>query len=154
MYFRRKSSAGRAYLQIVESRCEGDQVRQQVIATLGRFDELQASGQLERLVRSGARFAAKAMVLSAASDEAAMKIAVRRIGPALLFERLAGVLGDVAGRHRRRDDADPGDRPAVMEWNPGITIEMIWEDTFAPYEDRNSVNSTGRNPHYRRSSVQ
>ena len=47
MYFRRKTSAGRAYLQIVESRREGDQVRQQVIATLGRFEELQASGQLE-----------------------------------------------------------------------------------------------------------
>jgi hypothetical protein len=40
-------------------------------------------GQLERLVRSGARFAAKAMVLSAASNEAAIKIGVRRIGPAL-----------------------------------------------------------------------
>ena len=88
MYFRRKTSAGRAYLQIVESRRDGDQVRQQVIATLGRFEELQASGQLERLVRSGARFAAKAMVLSAASDEAATTIAVRRIGPALVFERL------------------------------------------------------------------
>ena len=88
MYFRRKTSAGRAYLQIVESRRDGDQVRQQVIATLGRFEELQASGQLERLVRSGARFAAKAMVLSAASDDAAIKIAVRRIGPALVFERL------------------------------------------------------------------
>ena len=87
MYFRRKTSAGRAYLQIVESRRDGDQVRQQVIATLGRFEELQASGQLERLLRSGARFAAKAMVLSAASDEAAMTIAVRRIGPALVFER-------------------------------------------------------------------
>ena len=37
MYFRRKTSAGRAYLQIVESRREGDQVRQQVIATLGRL---------------------------------------------------------------------------------------------------------------------
>ena len=49
MYFRRKTSAGRAYLQIVESRRDGDQVRQQMIATLGRFDELQASGQLERL---------------------------------------------------------------------------------------------------------
>ena len=59
MYFRRKTSAGRAYLQIVESRRDGDEVRQQVIATLGRFEELQASGQLERLVRSGARFAAK-----------------------------------------------------------------------------------------------
>src|SRR6516162_1437366 len=81
MYFRRKTSAGRACLQIVESRRDGDQVRQQVIATLGRFEELQASGQLERLVRSGARFAAKAMVLSAASDEAAIKIAVNRIGP-------------------------------------------------------------------------
>jgi transposase len=88
MYFRRKTSAGRAYLQIVESRRDGEAVRQQVIATLGRFEELQASGQLERLVRSGARFAAKAMVLSAALDEAAIKIAVRRIGPALLFERL------------------------------------------------------------------
>jgi hypothetical protein len=49
---------GRAYLQIVESRRDGDQVRQQVIATLGRFDELQASGQLERLLRSGARCSA------------------------------------------------------------------------------------------------
>src|SRR5262245_37741417 len=88
MYFRRKTSAGRAYLQIVESRRDGKEVRQQVIATLGRFDALQASGQLERLVRSGARFAAKAMVLSAASNDAALKIAVRRIGPALVFERL------------------------------------------------------------------
>ena len=38
MYFRRKTSAGRAYLQIVESHRDGDQVRQQVIATLGRFE--------------------------------------------------------------------------------------------------------------------
>jgi len=88
MYFRKKTSGGRAYLQIVESRREGDQVRQQVIATLGRVDELQASGQLERLLRSGARFAAKAMVLAAAQAEAVEKVATRRIGPALVFERL------------------------------------------------------------------
>jgi len=88
MYFRRKTSGGRAYLQIVESRREGDQVRQQVIATLGRVDELQASGQLERLLRSGARFAAKALMVSAVADDLAIKIAVRRIGPALVFERL------------------------------------------------------------------
>jgi hypothetical protein len=106
MYFRRKTSAGRAYLQIVESRREGDQVRQQVIATLGRFEELQASGQLERLLRSGARFAAKAMVLSAASDDATIKIAVRRIGPALVFERLweetgcRAVIANLAGQRK------------------------------------------------------
>src|SRR5260370_4608916 len=86
--FAARPSAGRAYLQIVESRRDGDQVRQQVIATLGRYEELQASGQLERLLRSGARFSAKAMVLSAAQEEATLKIASRRIGPALLFERL------------------------------------------------------------------
>jgi hypothetical protein len=87
MYFRRKTSAGRAYLQIVESRREGDQVRQPVIATPGRFEHLQASGQLERLVRSGAGFAAKAMMLSAAANDAVTKIAVHRIGPALVFRR-------------------------------------------------------------------
>jgi hypothetical protein len=103
MYFRRKTSAGRAYLQIVESRRDGDRVRQQVIATLGRFEELQASGQLERLLRSGARFAAKAMMLSTAADDAAIKIA-SRIGPALVFERLweetgcRAVIADLAGK--------------------------------------------------------
>ena len=56
MYFRKKTSGGRAYLQIVESRREGAQVRQQVIATLGRVEDLRQSGQLERLLRSGARF--------------------------------------------------------------------------------------------------
>ena len=104
IYFRRKTSAGRAYLQIVESRRDGDRVRQQVIATLGRFEELQASGQLERLLRSGARFAAKAMMLSTAADDAAIKIAIRRIGPALVFERLweetgcRAVIADLAGK--------------------------------------------------------
>ena len=66
MYFRKKTSGGRAYLQIVEkSRREGGAVRQQVIATLGRIEDLQESGQLERLLRSGARFAEKAIVLDA-----------------------------------------------------------------------------------------
>jgi hypothetical protein len=104
MYFRRKTSAGRAYLQIVESRREGDQVRQQVIATLGRFEDLQASGQLDRVLRSGARFSANAMVLSALADDAAIKTAVHRIGSALVFERLweetgcRAVIADLAGK--------------------------------------------------------
>ena len=86
MYFRKKTSGGRAYLQIAQSQRVGGQVRQRVIATLGRLDVLAASGQLERLVRSGARFATQAMVLSAAQDDATAT--VRRIGPALVFERL------------------------------------------------------------------
>ncbi len=88
MYFRRKQSQGRIYLQIVESQRSGAAVRQRVIATLGRLDELEASGQLDRLLRSGARFVQQAMVLDAARSGDAPVIAVRRIGPALLFERL------------------------------------------------------------------
>jgi hypothetical protein len=84
MYFRRKSSAGRVYLQIVESRRQGNQVRQQVIATLGRYDELRDSGQLDRLLRSGARFAAQAIIPDAARGGTANVLAVRRIGPALV----------------------------------------------------------------------
>jgi hypothetical protein len=86
MYFRKKISGGRVYLQIAESRRVGGQVRQRVITTLGRLDALQASGQLERLVRSGARFATRALVVTAAQD--APSAVVRRIGAALVFERL------------------------------------------------------------------
>lgn len=88
MYFRKKVSEGRVYLQIAESRREGKRVRQRVICTLGRLDELQASGQIERLVRSGARFAEKAMVLSALQRDAVERLGTWRIGPALVFERL------------------------------------------------------------------
>ena len=105
MYFRRKQSQGRIYLQIVESQRIGDQVRQRVIATLGRLDELEASGQLDRLLRSGARLAQQAMVLQAARQDEGLTVAVRRIGPALLFDRLwaeTGCQDVIAGLARRR----------------------------------------------------
>jgi hypothetical protein len=106
MYLRKKTSAGRAYLQIVESRREGAAVRQRVIATLGRIDELQESGQLERLLRSGARFAEKAIVLDALDRGEATVVATRRVGPALAFERVweergcRGVIQRLANRRR------------------------------------------------------
>jgi len=88
MYFRKKTAGGRAYLQIVESRREGAAVRQQVIATLGRVEDLKESGRLERLLRSGARFADKAIVLDALDRGEAAAISSRGVGPALAFERL------------------------------------------------------------------
>jgi len=75
MYFRKKTTDGRTYLQIVESRREGAAVRQQIIATLGR------------LLRSAARFADKAIVLDALNRGETKVVATRRIGPALAFER-------------------------------------------------------------------
>src|ERR1700739_4629275 len=112
MYFRKKQSGGRIYLQIVERRRHGDRVRQQVIATLGRLDELAASGQLERLLRSGARFAARALVLAAARAEPSLAVAVRRIAPGLVFERLwtetgcRSVIVELAGERRHGCDLE------------------------------------------------
>ena len=108
MYFRRKVSGGRVYLQIAESRRVGGRVRQRVVATLGRLDVLQASGQLERLVHSGARFATRALVVTAAKDDPTA--AVRRIGPALVFERLWAETGcraviEELARERRHEFA-------------------------------------------------
>ena len=77
-----------------------------MIATLGRYEELQESGQLQRLLQSGARFVAKAMVLAAAEGNEATKIATRRVGPALVFERLwqetgcATVIGELAAKRK------------------------------------------------------
>ena len=43
------------YVQLVEGRREGGKVRQRVVATLGRLDELKATGQLDRWAGAFAR---------------------------------------------------------------------------------------------------
>jgi hypothetical protein len=88
MFFRVKTTQGRAYLQIVENRREDGRVKQRVIATLGRLDHLQDSGQLEALLALGARFAEAALVLSAHAKGEVPTVAARRIGAVKAFERL------------------------------------------------------------------
>ena len=51
MFFRVKPAGDRRYLQIVENRRDGAKTRQTVVATLGRLDELEASGKLDVLLR-------------------------------------------------------------------------------------------------------
>jgi hypothetical protein len=63
-------------------------VRQQVIATLGRLDLLQASGQLERLMRSGLRHCQAFAVLDAQAAGELEPVSVLRLGPDLAFGRL------------------------------------------------------------------
>ena len=106
MFFRVKPSGPRRYLQLVENHWEDGSSRQRVIATLGRLDQLQESGQLEALLASGARFAEKAMVLSAHQQGQAPIITTQIIGPTLIFERLwqetgcQGILDNLLrGRH-------------------------------------------------------
>jgi transposase len=88
MFFRTKRSGTRSYLQIVENRWEDGRPRQRVIATLGRLDLVQQSGQLDALLVSGARLAPSVLLLSAHAKGQLPTITTRRIGPALIFERL------------------------------------------------------------------
>jgi transposase len=88
MFFRSKPAGAYRYLQIVHSVREGKKVRQQVIATLGRLDLLEASGQLERLMRSGLRHCESFAVIDAHAAGEIEPVAIRRIGPDLVFARL------------------------------------------------------------------
>jgi hypothetical protein len=88
MFFRTKTSGPRSYLQIVENRWEDGRPRQRVIATLGRLDQLQQTGQLDALLASGARLAQSVLLLSAHAKGQLPAITTRRIGPALIFQRL------------------------------------------------------------------
>src|SRR5271163_4762351 len=88
MFFRSKKSGSRTYVQIVENRWEDGQARQQVIATLGRLDQLQQDGQLDALLLSGARFSQTLLLLSAHAQGRLPVITTRHIGPALLVEQL------------------------------------------------------------------
>src|SRR4051794_1733088 len=89
MFFRLKTSGPRRYLQLDKTRREGGTVRQQVIATLGRLDELTASGGLAALLASGARFCEQALLLAALGNpEHEPRLQTRRIGAPLVFGRL------------------------------------------------------------------
>ena len=90
MFVRVKKVGTYRYLQIAENHREGKRVKQTIIATLGRLDKLAASGAIDQLLRSAARFAERVMVLSEHSRDAHDRpdANVVSIGPALIFERL------------------------------------------------------------------
>lgn len=88
MFFRVKPSGPRKYLQLVENYWDQGRSRQRVLATLGRLEALQESGQLDALLASGGRLAQKLLILGAHQSGQAPVVRTRCLGPALVFERL------------------------------------------------------------------
>lgn len=88
MFFRVKKSQDREYLQIVENRREDGRIKQRVIATLGRLEQLRDSGRLDALLQSGARFAEAVLLVSAHAKGEVPELSSRRIGAVKVFERL------------------------------------------------------------------
>ena len=91
MFARIKKSGKYQYVQIVENRKVKGKVIQRVLVTLGRLDRLHEKDRIETLIRSLSRFSEKVLlVLSGKSDACA---SAKKIGPALIFERLWDELG-------------------------------------------------------------
>ena len=90
MFVRVKKVGPYQYLQIAQNRRESKRVKQSIIATLGRLDKLTASGAIDQLLRSAARFAERLMVLAEHSTDShdSPDATVVSVGPALIFERL------------------------------------------------------------------
>ena len=93
MFARVKKSGPYEYLQIVENHREGKKTIQRVIATIGRMDQMQAKGEVENLIRSLSRFSEKVLLILSARDNADVQATARKIGPAIIFERLWQELG-------------------------------------------------------------
>jgi hypothetical protein len=126
----------------VENRWQDGKVRQRVLASLGRLDRLQESGDLDSLLQSASRFCQSLMVISAHRRGELPQLSSRCIGPALVFERLwkeAGcpeVIRHVArGRYFQFDLeravfltvlhrlVDPGSDRAAEKWKVGQRIQ-------------------------------
>jgi hypothetical protein len=88
MFARDKRIGPYTYVYLVENVREEGRTKQRIIANLGRKEVVVARGDLDRLARSVARLAQRSMVLSVVEGEAPPHAVCRRIGPALLFERL------------------------------------------------------------------
>ena len=144
MFARVKKSGKQQYLQIVENRKIKGKVKQRVIATIGRMDQLQAKEQIETLIRSLSRFSEKALlVLSGKSD---VNASAKKIGPALIFERLWEELGirkvinDLLSHRRFEFDVEraifltvlhrlfvSGSDRSCDRWNRGYKIDGVKE---------------------------
>src|SRR5512134_1028568 len=141
MFVRVKKIGGYEYLYLVENAREGGRHVQRVIKSLGRRDEVKASGLLDSLIASAARHSRRSIVLSRFYRGELPALKRLSIGPDLVFGRLWRDLGcrDVlrgllANRHFRFDveraiylavvhrlRVSGSDRPAD-HWRRGIVV--------------------------------
>jgi len=81
------------YLHIVENRWEHGKVRQHVVGSLGRLDQLQASGDLRRVIEGLVAQCPAVRLREAAQQDHLVMESDRLWGPVLILERLWQDLG-------------------------------------------------------------
>jgi hypothetical protein len=93
MFVRVKPSGKYRYLQIAENYREGKKVKQKILCTLGRVDELTESGKLDALAESLLRFGSRLKVIDLHKEGKLKVESDVSIGPMLVFQRLWQELG-------------------------------------------------------------
>ena len=88
MFVREKRIGSYTYVYLVETVREDGKIKQRIIRNLGRKEDVERRGDLDRLARSAARLAPRSMVLSLLEQNSTPQLSCKRIGPPLLFERL------------------------------------------------------------------
>ncbi len=88
MFFRVTRAGRYQYVQIARSYRDGGTSKQQTLLSLGRLDVLEASGQLDALLRSGLRLSERLVVLDAHAAGQTEAVGLKKIGPDLVFGRL------------------------------------------------------------------
>ena len=88
-HFKNKDGSTRSYLQLVENIRVGNKTRQKVLVNLGRVDDLQNSGQIDRLIESLRNFSTKEWI----RKEALNVNQTYLWGPVIIFEQLWKELG-------------------------------------------------------------
>jgi hypothetical protein len=88
MFVREKRIGPYTYIYLVETVREDGHVKQRIIRNLGRKEDVERRGDLDRLVLSAARLAQRSMVLSLLEQGTLPDLTCHRIGPPLIFERL------------------------------------------------------------------
>jgi hypothetical protein len=88
MFVREKRIGRYTYVYLVETVREDGRIKQRIIRNLGRKEDVDRRGDLDRLARSAARLAQRSMILSLIDEGSVPALTCQRIGPPLLFERL------------------------------------------------------------------
>ncbi len=94
------------YLHIVENRWENGRTRQHIVGSLGRLEDLQAQGDLERVIRQLVEHCPSVQLVRAQAAGTLQVVCDKVWGPVLVFERLWEELGlkellAQAGRRRK-----------------------------------------------------
>jgi hypothetical protein len=142
MFVRVKPSGKYRYLQIAENYREGKKVKQKILCTLGRVDELTESGKLDALAESLLRFGSRLKVIDLHKEGKLKVHSDVSIGPTLVFQRLwqelgiAEVIQQVLADRRFTFDVeravfltvlhrlmDPGSDRAAEKWKQDFRID-------------------------------